>query len=145
VDPSPLPVVCAIIENALGRVLVAQRPAHKHLGLKWEFPGGKVEAPETPEAALGRELKEELGCLIEIKQPLPHVVHDYGHVKIKMMPFFCRLSVPSAAPHPHEHVALRWLSREELRTIDWAPADIPVLASYLSLQREKRFGGDTGL
>ena len=59
--PPPIPVVCALIERD-GLVLVAQRPAHKHLPLKWEFPGGKVEPGESPEAAIVRELREELGC-----------------------------------------------------------------------------------
>jgi 8-oxo-dGTP diphosphatase len=63
---APIPVVCAVIVDERGRALVAQRPAHKHLGLKWEFPGGKVELGETPESAMLREIEEELGCAIVI-------------------------------------------------------------------------------
>jgi 8-oxo-dGTP diphosphatase len=123
----PIPVVCAILEDGKGRVLLAQRPAHKHLGLKWEFAGGKVEAGETPEAALAREIKEELGCDIHVGRALPRFTHDYGSVVIEMLPFRCSLSERSAAPHPHEHVAVKWVTLADINTIDLAPADWPVV------------------
>lgn len=111
-------------------MLVAQRPAHKHLALKWEFAGGKVEPGELPEAALIREIREELGCDIVVVRPLPRFVHDYGTVAIEMIPFVCRLLAGSPAPHPHEHVALRWVTPAEISTLDLAAADLPVVASY---------------
>lgn len=126
---TPLPVVAAVIEDAAGLVLVAQRPAHKHLALKWEFPGGKVEPGESPEAALARELREELGIEIEILRVLPRFTHDYGDIVIEMISFVCRLAPASAAPHAHEHVALRWVSREQLPTLDLAAADLPVIVA----------------
>ncbi len=129
VTKTPIPVVAAVIADGAGRVLVAQRPAHKHLALKWEFPGGKVEPDESPEAALARELREELGIAIEIVRPLPRFTHDYGAVVIAMIPFVCRLAPGSAAPQAHEHVALRWVSRAELPTLDLAAADLPVVAA----------------
>ena len=61
----PVPVVCAVIERA-GLILLAQRPAHKLLALKWEFPGGKVEPGELPAAAILREIREELGCEVRL-------------------------------------------------------------------------------
>ncbi|MDO8541886.1 MAG: (deoxy)nucleoside triphosphate pyrophosphohydrolase [Opitutaceae bacterium] len=125
-----VPVVCAVIESADGRVLVAQRPAHKHLGLKWEFAGGKVEASEEPQSALIREIREELGCDISIAGDLPAFTHDYGTVLIEMIPFICALVPGSPPPHPHEHVAVRWVTLEEINTIDLAPADWPVVARY---------------
>ncbi len=127
--PAALPVVAAVIEDAHGRVLVAQRPAHKHLALKWEFPGGKIDAGESPEAALARELREELGVTIEVLHGLPRFTHDYGDVSIAMIPFVCRLAPGSAAPHPHEHIALRWVSPAELATLDLAAADLPIVAA----------------
>jgi 8-oxo-dGTP diphosphatase len=129
-EKAPVPVVCAVIVNTAGLVLVAQRPPHKHLGLKWEFPGGKVEPGERPERALAREIAEELGCEIEIGRRLPHVTHDYGSVTIEMIPFVCGLRAGSAA-HPREHVAVAWLPVAELRggAVDLAPADVPVLQS----------------
>lgn len=127
---SPLPVVCALIEDGAGHVLVAQRPAHKHLGLKWEFPGGKVEAGEEPAAALARELREELGCEITHLEPLPRSRHDYGTVVIEMIPFVCRLAPGSPPPVAHEHAALAWVSPRALEGIDLAPADWPVVKAY---------------
>ena len=126
---SPISVVAAVIEDGHHRVLVAQRPAHKHLALKWEFPGGKIEPGETPESALIRELREELGCDAAIIRALPSFTHDYGDVVIAMFPFICRLAPGSPAPHPHEHIALRWVSRAELTTLDLAAADLPVVAA----------------
>lgn len=128
----PVPVVCAIIEDGAGRVLVAQRPAHKHQGLKWEFAGGKVEAGELPELALTREIKEELGCDIAILRALPRSTHDDGSIAIEMIPFVCTLTPGSADPHPHEHVAICWATPAGLESLDLAPADRPVVTHYLS-------------
>jgi 8-oxo-dGTP diphosphatase len=123
-------VVCAVIENGDGEVLLAQRPAHKHLGLKWEFAGGKVEPDEPPETALRREIAEELGCELVVAEALPRFTHDYGTVVIEMIPFVCRLASDGAAPHPHEHVAIRWIHPEGFAAVDLAPADWPVVAAY---------------
>ena len=127
---SPIPVVCALIEDEAGRVLIAQRPPHKHLGLKWEFPGGKLESAESAEAALVREIKEELGCDILLLRSLPRSRYDYGTVVIDMLPFVCRLATGSATPSAHEHVDVRWIWPEELDRVDLAPADVPVVAHY---------------
>ncbi len=127
--PAAIPVVCALIERE-GLLLVAQRPAHKHLALKWEFPGGKVEAGEQPEAALVREAHEELGCEIVVLRPLPRHRHHYGDKIIEMIPFVCRLLPESPEPRPHEHVALDWLKPSAIAALDLAAADHPILASY---------------
>jgi 8-oxo-dGTP diphosphatase len=127
-----VPVVCAVIEASDGRVLVAQRPAHKHLALKWEFAGGKIEAGESAAVALRREIGEELGCELELTGELPVVHHDYGDVRIEMVPFTAVLAPGSAPPHPHEHVALRWVTPTELRQLDLAPADWPVVDAWLA-------------
>ena len=126
---SAIPVVCALIERD-GLVLVAQRPAHKHLPLKWEFPGGKVEPGETAESAIVREIKEELACDISLVRALPTFPHDYGPVTILMIPFVCRLAANNAEPQLNEHVALQWVKPEALTSLDLAAADIPVVASY---------------
>jgi 8-oxo-dGTP diphosphatase len=128
--PIAIPVVCAVIEDGAGRLLVAQRPAHKHLGLKWEFAGGKVEPGEAPEAALVREIKEEFGCDIILLRALPRFTHDYETVVIEMIPFVCAVTATSLPPQAHEHVAICWVTREELQSMDLAPADWPVVASY---------------
>ena len=126
---APIPVVCAVIEQE-GCVLIAQRPADKHLPFKWEFPGGKVEPNESPAAAIVREIQEELGCIVHIIRALPPFVHHYPRATIEMIPFVCQLGSGSPAPHPHEHVALAWINPEELINHDLAAADLPVIASY---------------
>jgi len=132
-SPSVIPVVCALIERD-GLMLMAQRPPHKHLGLKWEFPGGKIESGESAEAALHREIREELGCTIDILHALPRTTHAYEKITIEMIPFIARLAEGSAEPHPHEHVALRWITPAELPTLDLPAADDPIVAAYLTLR-----------
>ena len=126
-----IPVACAILRDNAGRILLAQRPPHKHLGLKWEFAGGKVEADETPEAALVREIREELGCEIHVASALAPFEYDYGSVAIRMFPFECTLKRDSAPPHPREHVAIQWVTTSELRGFDLAPADWPIVHGLL--------------
>jgi 8-oxo-dGTP diphosphatase len=133
-----IPVVCAVIEDGAGRVLVAQRPRHKHLALKWEFAGGKVEVNELPDAAIQREIREELGCAIRVVSELPRFTHDYGDIVIEMIPFVCALAGDSKPPHPHEHLAIRWVTADELRTVDLAPADWPVVESYIAQAKNIR-------
>jgi len=122
----PVPVVCAIIVRN-ERILLAQRPPDKKLGGLWEFPGGKVEAGESTEAALHRELQEELGCAVRITQTLAPFVHTYAWGGIKLIPFVCELTADSPEPYPHEHTALVWVERGELRSYDLAPADVPLV------------------
>jgi mutator protein MutT len=128
----PIPVVCAVIEHE-GRVLLAQRPVDKHLPLKWEFAGGKVEPGEEPADAIIREIREELGCAVVITRALPRFLYDYTRVVIEMIPFVCVLAKESPPPQAHEHVALAWVRTEKLTDYDLAPADLPVVASYRKL------------
>lgn len=132
VNSAPIPVVCAVIERH-GLVLLAQRPPHKLLPLKWEFAGGKVEPGEASEAAILREIHEELGCDIIITRALPRFTYDYKTVVIEMIPYVCTLAPTSPEPHPHEHVALVWVKPGELTTYDLAAADVPVVVSLISI------------
>ncbi|HEY4248446.1 MAG TPA: (deoxy)nucleoside triphosphate pyrophosphohydrolase [Lacunisphaera sp.] len=129
--PSPvsIPVVCALIERD-GCLLLAQRPPNKHLPLKWEFPGGKVEPDEAASAAVVREIKEELSCEIVIRRALPSFLHDYKTVVIEMLPFVCQLAPQSSAPTANEHVALAWVKPDDLARYDLAAADLPIIALY---------------
>ncbi|MBA4137406.1 MAG: 8-oxo-dGTP diphosphatase MutT [Opitutus sp.] len=129
VSSPPVPVVCAVIERD-GLVLLAQRPPHKLLPLKWEFAGGKVEPGEAAADAIVREIREELGCAIRLTRALPPFVHDYGRVVIEMIPFVCAIETGSLEPHPHEHVAIAWVKLDDLTRYDLAAADYPVIAAY---------------
>ena len=124
-----IPVVCALIERG-GRVLLAQRPAHKHLALKWEFPGGKVDPGESTEAALTREIREELLCEITLQRALPRTTHTYDRTTIEMIPFVCSLAPESPKPRLTEHVAVVWALPAELDAYDLAAADRPVVQMY---------------
>lgn len=110
-----------------GRVLLAQRPAGKSLAGLWEFPGGKVEAGETPEAALIRELREELG--IETKEsclaPLTFASHSYDDFHLLMPLFACRRW--QGIPTPREGQTLAWVRARDLRDYPMPPADIPLI------------------
>ena len=124
-----LKVVCALIEKR-GRVLVAQRSATQSLPLKWEFPGGKIEPGESQTEALVREIREELGVGITVGKAMTPVSYNYPEFSITLCPLICRLTSGKAAPH--EHAALAWCSADELRELDWAPADRPVMEEYLN-------------
>lgn len=121
-------VVAGLIMGADGRLLACRRPDGKHLGGKWEFPGGKVEPGEEPTAALVRELTEELGITVEPLVPLTPVVWDYGRGPIRLLPWTCRIK--TGEPLAHEHEEIRWCHVDELDDLDWADADIPVLREW---------------
>ena len=122
----PIPVVCAIIIRD-NHILLAQRPEGKHLALKWEFPGGKVEPGEEPAAALIRELREEMGCTVDIVAALPRSEHSYDRGTIEMIPFVCALNANSTEPEAQEHAAIAWVTLDAVAGFDLAPADWPVV------------------
>ena len=112
-----------------GRILLAQRPQGKTMAGLWEFPGGKVEPGETPEAALIRELREELGidtqtaCLA----PMTFASHAYADFHLLMPLFACRRW--HGAPQPREGQSLAWVRVNELRRYPMPPADLPLIAA----------------
>ena len=113
--------------DADGRVLLAQRPAGKSMASLWEFPGGKVEPGETPEAALIRELHEELGidtwasCLA----PLTFASHGYDDFHLLMPLFACRKW--EGMPQAREGQVLKWVRARDLRAYPMPPADLPLI------------------
>ena len=120
-------VSAAALIDGEGRVLLAQRPEGKSMAGLWEFPGGKVEEGETPEAALIRELHEELG--IETWQsclaPLCFASHSYEKFHLLMPLFACRKW--GGIPQSCEGQALKWVRAKDLRDYPMPPADIPLI------------------
>jgi len=110
-----------------GRVLLAQRPEGKAMAGLWEFPGGKVEPGETPEAALIRELREELGIDTEESclAPLTFASHAYDDFHLLMPLFVCRKW--QGTPSPQEGQTLEWARVNRLRDYPMPPADIPLI------------------
>lgn len=125
-------VTCAIIERD-GLVLAAQRSEVMSLPLKWEFPGGKIRQGESPEECLIREIDEEMGVKVTITCPLKLSTYRYPSVMVTLYPFICYLK--KEEPVAFEHAALQWLPLDQLHTLDWAEADIPVLDEYSRLRR----------
>ena len=127
-----LVVACALIDTD-NRVLIAQRPEGKTLAGLWEFPGGKVDAGERPEAALIRELKEELGITIEepCLAPLTFASHTYEVFHLLMPLYVCRKweGVVTA----REGQQLAWVRANKLRDYPMPPADIPLIAHLTDL------------
>lgn len=125
-------VACAIIEQD-GKVLAAQRSERMSLPLKWEFPGGKINDQEAPEACLVREVMEELGLLVAVGRPLPKASHAYIDFSVTLFPFLC--TIAGGTLTLHEHKAVTWLPPDRLASLDWAAADLPIIRAYLELGR----------
>lgn len=127
-----LVVACALID-ADRRVLIAQRPEGKSMAGLWEFPGGKVEPGETPEAALIRELDEELGIRTQnaCLAPVSFASHSYENVHLLMPLYACRKW--QGEPQPREHIALKWVRPQALRDYPMPPADEPLIAALCDL------------
>jgi len=127
-----LVAACALIDTD-GRVLIAERPVGRSMAGLWEFPGGKVEAGETPEAALIRELKEELGIRVkeECLAPLTFASHAYPDFHLLMPLYVCRRWKGIVAPQ--EGQTLAWVRPNRLKDYPMPPADIPLIAHLSSL------------
>ena len=111
----------AILEE--GRLLAARRAHPPALAGLWELPGGKVEPDETAQQAAGREIEEELGCVIEVTGALEGSSPIADDLVLRVV--LARLA--DGDPVPHEHDAVRWLRADELDEVSWARADVPFL------------------
>jgi 8-oxo-dGTP diphosphatase len=119
-------VVAAVIQHQ-NKILAVQRgPAkYAYISEKWEFPGGKMEAGETEEQTIIREIREELDMQIAVKAKLLTVKHTYPDFHLTMHTYMCETK--QSEPTLTEHLAFRWLSMDELEEMDWADADVPVV------------------
>lgn len=117
-------VVGAVLINE-DRVFAAKRGPGKSMAGYWEFPGGKVEAYETPEAALARELREELKIDVTVGEFIVTATHEAGTTVIELSTYLC--AIIEGVPVLTEHEEFRWLPVSELSDVEWAPADIPTV------------------
>ncbi|WP_055070215.1 (deoxy)nucleoside triphosphate pyrophosphohydrolase [Clostridium massiliamazoniense] len=118
-------VVAAIIENENAEILCALRSKEMSMSKLWEFPGGKVEENESIDDAIVREIKEELNCHIEFISEFHENTHEYEKVIVNLIAVKCKLI--KGQPIANEHAKLLWMPIEYLKTLNWAPADIPAV------------------
>jgi 8-oxo-dGTP diphosphatase len=126
-------VVAVALVDADGRVLIAQRPEGKSMAGLWEFPGGKVEPGETPEDALIRELREELGITVKkpCLAPLTFASHVYEHFHLLMPLWVCRRW--EGTVQPQEGQTIKWVRPVSLRDYPMPEADIPLIPHLVDL------------
>ena len=116
-------VVAAVIRKD-NKIFATQR-GYGEFKDGWEFPGGKIEEGETPEQALAREIKEELDTEIQVGKLIETIEYDYPKFHLSMDCFWCEIM--QGGLELKEHEAARWLSKEELYSVDWLPADVGVV------------------
>jgi len=122
--PETTVVVAAAVVLRGERYLVTRRLRGTHLEGLWEFPGGKCEAGETHTACLQREMLEELGCAADVGERLLTVAHDYGDRSVELHFFRCEVA---GEPAPLLGQEIRWVTRAELRGLDFPPADADLI------------------
>ena len=118
-------VVAALIRDG-DKFLIGQRPAHKKRGLLWEFVGGKTEPGETKEEALARECKEELDIEVKVNDVFIEVIHEYPDINVCLTLF--NAEIVSGEIKLLEHVAIKWITKDEIDDYDFCPADVDILA-----------------
>lgn len=127
-----LKVICALIEQH-GRVLITQRSESMPEALLWEFPGGKLEAGETEEECIVREIREELDISITPETRLKPVIHSLSPGKcLELVPYLCQYN--GGTIYLKEHKTYNWVSAHELKGYTWCPPDLPIVEEYLQLR-----------
>ena len=122
-------VVAAVIMKE-GKVFATQR-GYGEFKDGWEFPGGKVEAGESPEEALRREIREELEVEVNVGDLIDTIEYDYPAFHLSMKCYAC--TITGGSPHLLEHEAARWLSADQLDSVAWLPADITLIPKIAGL------------
>lgn len=120
-------VVAVAMLDGEGRVLLQQRPPGKPMAGLWEFPGGKIEANESPEAALARELHEELGIILSVKDLRPIAFASEPLAGRHLLLLLYTLDTWQGTPAAHHATELRWVTPAEMRTLPMPPADVPLV------------------
>ncbi|MEW9668671.1 (deoxy)nucleoside triphosphate pyrophosphohydrolase [Ammoniphilus sp. 3BR4] len=123
-------VVGAVIRNDKNEILCALRSPAMSMPGYWEFPGGKIEDGEQPRDSLIREIREELGCTVKVGEQVEEVYHDYPFAIIHLVTYEAKIL--EGIPKAKEHARIEWLPVGRLRTLEWAPADIPTIDKLLS-------------
>lgn len=123
-------VVCGIIFND-DKIFLCRRSPHKSLGGFWEFPGGKIEQGEREVDSLSRELFEELGMRVDIKEYFKTVVHNYDLFAIELIAYICQFQEASYKLTDHDRY--EWVNRNDLTRWNLAPADIPIAEALILL------------
>ncbi|MBD7939678.1 MULTISPECIES: (deoxy)nucleoside triphosphate pyrophosphohydrolase [Cytobacillus] len=126
-------VVGAIIENKKYEIFCALRSPEMSLANYWEFPGGKIEDGETPEQALEREIQEEFSCSIQVGSKVEDTVYEYENVIVRLETYKAELT--KGQPTALEHAATKWVTREEITNLNFAPADIPAVKKIAKEER----------
>jgi 8-oxo-dGTP diphosphatase len=131
-------VVCGALVRD-GKVLATKRGPGGHAAFRWELPGGKVEEGEDDRVALARELKEELHLDLYVGAYLSEHIHRYPGLFVHLVAYACH-DAPTEGDAPQDfqltaHTAARWLGREDLYSVDWAPADVPLLDAMVPFLR----------
>lgn len=122
-------VVAAVIFKD-GKVFATQRGYGEFKDM-WEFPGGKVEEGESPEDALRREIREELEVEINVGELIDTIEYDYPTFHLSMKCYACTFA--GGSPHLLEHEAAKWLSAEQLLSVDWLPADVTLIPKIAAM------------
>ena len=125
-------VVAGALFDAAGRVLIAQRPAGKHMAGGWEFPGGKLGPRETPLEGLARELREELGVEIHGAQPL--IAYEHAYPERRVLLDLWLVTGFSGEPQSLDAQALRWVAIDELETVGLLDADRPMIPALRAVR-----------
>lgn len=132
-NPTMLFVVAAALTNQAGEILLQKRPDGRQMAGLWEFPGGKVDVGESPESALIRELKEELGIEVEAKNlaPLAFASEPLGDRNLLLLLYRC--GVWNGDPQPLDTPELRWLQPVDMHQLPMPPADLPLVTALEKL------------
>jgi len=130
----PVHVVAAVVVNVKNEVLIAKRPLASHQGGLWEFPGGKLEEQELPEAGLVRELREELGIIVTDSEPFIEIQHDYPDKSVFLDVW--RVNAFSGVAYGRENQKIRWVPKSELNRYQFPEANLAILTKLLNIQRD---------